>query len=60
MEIVVECVFMKEILKRVVNLFYVIVEEKLFGDFENYIFKVKGDNDEDYVLCLIYFFYCFK
>lgn len=28
------------------------MEEKPLGDFENYIFKAKGDNDEDYVLRL--------
>ena len=33
-------------------MFHVTVEEKPLGDFENYIFKAKGDNDEDYVLRL--------
>lgn len=52
MEIAVERVFTKEILKRAAGLFHVTVEEKPLGDFENYIFKAKGDNDEDYVLRL--------
>lgn len=52
MEIAVERVFTKEILKRAASLFRVTVEDKPLGDFENYIFKAKGDNDEDYVLRL--------
>ncbi|AJQ57331.1 aminoglycoside phosphotransferase [Bacillus thuringiensis] len=52
MEIAVERVFTKEILRRAAKAFHVTVEEKPLGDFENYIFKAKGDNDEDYVLRL--------
>ncbi len=52
MEIAVERVFTKEILKRAASLFHVTVEEKPLGDFENYIFKAKGDNDENFVLRL--------
>ncbi len=52
MEIAVERVFTKEILARAAKAFHVTVEEKPLGDFENYIFKAKGDNDEDYVLRL--------
>ena len=44
--------FTKEILARAAKAFHVTVEEKPLGDFENYIFKAKGDNDEDYVLRL--------
>lgn len=52
MEISVERVFTKEILTRAASLFHVTVEEKPLGDFENYIFKAKGDSYEDYVLRL--------
>lgn len=52
MEIAVERVFTKEILARAAKEFYVTVEEKPLGDFENYIFKAKGDRGEDYVLRL--------
>ncbi|MBL1704303.1 aminoglycoside phosphotransferase, partial [Klebsiella pneumoniae] len=52
MEIAVERVFTKEILKKAASLFQVIVEEKPLGDFENYIFKAKGDGSEEYVLRL--------
>ncbi|WP_242236668.1 phosphotransferase enzyme family protein [Bacillus cereus group sp. BfR-BA-01316] len=52
MEIAVERVFTKEILTRAASLFHVTVEEKPLGDFENYIFKAKDKNDEDYVLRL--------
>ncbi|PGB03021.1 phosphotransferase enzyme family protein [Bacillus toyonensis] len=52
MEIAVERVFTKEILKRAASLFHVTVGEKPLGDFENYIFKAQDKNDEDYVLRL--------
>ncbi|HDR4606101.1 MULTISPECIES: phosphotransferase enzyme family protein [Bacillus] len=52
MEIAVERVFTKEILKRAASLFHVTLEDKPLGDFENYIFKAKGDCGEDYVLRL--------
>lgn len=52
MEIAVERVFTKEIVKRAASLFHVTVDEKPLGDFENYIFKAKGDRGEDYVLRL--------
>ena len=38
MEIAVERIFTKEILKRAASLFHVTVDEKPLGDFENYIF----------------------
>lgn len=38
--------------KRAASLFHVTVDEKPLGDFENYIFKAKGDRGEDYVLRL--------
>lgn len=52
MEIAVERVFTKEILAIAAKAFHVTVKDKPLGDFENYIFKAKGDNDEDYVLRL--------
>ncbi|KMN46261.1 phosphotransferase enzyme family protein [Bacillus paramycoides] len=52
MEIAVERVFTKEILARAAKSFHVTVEKKPLGDFENYIFKAKDRNDEDYVLRL--------
>ena len=52
MEIAVERVFTKEILARAAKTFHVTVEEKPLGDFENYIFKAKGNRGEDYVLRL--------
>ena len=39
MEIAVERVFTKEILKRAASLFRVTVEDKPLGDFENYILR---------------------
>lgn len=52
MEIAVERVFTNEILAEAAKIFNVKVEEKPLGDFENYIFKAKDKNDEDYVLRL--------
>lgn len=52
MEIAVERVFTNEILARAAKAYHVTVEEKPLGDFENYIFKAKGKNNEDYVLRL--------
>ena len=39
MEIAVERIFTKEILKRAASLFHVTVDEKPLGDFENYILR---------------------
>lgn len=52
MEIAVERVFTNEILARAAKAYHVTVEEKPLGDFENYIFKAKDKNNEDYVLRL--------
>ena len=52
MEIAVERVFTHEILAEAAKVFNVKVEEKPLGDFENYIFKAKDKNNEDYVLRL--------
>jgi len=52
MEIAVERVFTREILAGAAKAFHVTVEEKPLGDFENYIFKAKGDSSEEYVLRL--------
>ncbi|PGX08215.1 phosphotransferase enzyme family protein [Bacillus sp. AFS033286] len=52
MEITVERVFSQEILARATKAFHVTVEDKPLGDFENYIFKAKDKNNEDYVLRL--------
>ena len=44
--------FSQEILARATKAFHVTVEDKPLGDFENYIFKAKDKNNEDYVLRL--------
>ena len=42
MEIAVERVFTKEIVKRAASLFHVTLEDKLLGDFENYILRPRA------------------